>query len=165
MVLGIVSIIMLEDRDLRGEDEKCRQADNQAQSFNLQVVTKFQGGSIKKRLQLKGVKVYADQIGICIYIHPSPEIVLFKGGFSPHPAFGRESRSRSFCIGAECWPTLRGVSCDICGSWDATQDQQEYVTLHDIEWLTLYYNGRDSSANLPVGARFIEVHLKRFTVT
>lgn len=74
MMLGLMDLTeddnhkWREDRDLRGEDEKCRQADNQAQSFNLQVVTKFQGGSIKKRLQLKGVKVYADQIVVYTYI-------------------------------------------------------------------------------------------------
>ncbi|PKX97654.1 uncharacterized protein P174DRAFT_458281 [Aspergillus novofumigatus IBT 16806] len=218
MVLGIVNIIMMstmiptmipglvglteddkhnrrDDHDLKREDEKRRQADDRTQPSNLQVVTRFQDGSITERLQLEGAKVYADpNRKLYITKHPSPEMVLFKGGFYPHPAFGRGNTSGFVCIGAECPPTLRWVFCDvatsemrygsredsegqICGPWDASQDEQEYVTLQDNQWLAvqlpnseehqawqLYYNAKDSSATLPAGARFMEVHLKRLPV-
>ncbi|GFG19523.1 hypothetical protein IFM5058_10181 [Aspergillus udagawae] len=187
MVLGVVNIIIMsamiptmipgivglteddkhnrrDDHSLKREDEKRRQAADREQPSNLQVITKFQEGSVKERLQLEDAKVYA---------HPKGKIRLH---------------------GAECPPTLRWVFCDvatsemrygswedsegqICGPWDATQDEQEYVTLQDNQWLAvqlpnseehqawqLYYNGKDSSAALPAGARFMEVHLKRLPV-
>ncbi|GFF71434.1 hypothetical protein IFM61606_01930 [Aspergillus udagawae] len=211
MVLGVVNIIIMsamiptmipgivglteddkhnrrDDHSLKREDEKRRQAADREQPSNLQVITKFQEGSVKERLQLEDAKVYAHPKG-------NPEMVLFKGGFYPHPAFRRGDISGFVCIGAECPPTLRWVFCDvatsemrygswedsegqICGPWDATQDEQEYVTLQDNQWLAvqlpnseeqqawqLYYNGKDSSAALPAGARFMEVHLKRLPVS
>jgi hypothetical protein len=236
MVLGVVNIIIMsamiptmtpgivglteddkhnrrDDHSLKREDEKRRQAADREQPSNLQVITKFQEGSVKERLQLEDAKVYAhpnrkscrfnqscpkglsDKLQLYITKQPSPEMVLFKGGFYPHPAFRRGNISGFVCIGAECPPTLRWVFCDvatsemrygswegsegqICGPWDATQDEQEYVTLQDNQWLAvqlpnseehqawqLYYNGKDSSAALPAGARFMEVHLKRLPVS
>ncbi|GFF26319.1 LOW QUALITY PROTEIN: hypothetical protein IFM46972_01740 [Aspergillus udagawae] len=201
MVLGVVNIIIMsamiptmipvglteddkhnrrDDHSLKREDEKRRQAADREQPSNLQVITKFQEGSVKERLQLEDAKVYA---------HP-------KGKYVVSTKVARKARKyiRIRLHGAECPPTLRWVFCDvatsemrygswedsegqICGPWDATQDEQEYVTLQDNQWLAvqlpnseehqawqLYYNGKDSSAALPAGARFMEVHLKRLPV-
>jgi hypothetical protein len=65
----------------------------------------------------------------------------------------------------------------VCGPWDATHDEQEYVTLQDNQWLAVqspdseenqawqfYCNVKDSSPTLPAGARSMEVHLKRLPV-
>ncbi|GIC89130.1 uncharacterized protein Aud_005533 [Aspergillus udagawae] len=134
-----------DDHSLKREDEKRRQAADREQPSNLQVITKFQEGSVKERLQLEDAKVYA---------HPKETTSELRYG---------------------SWEDSEG---QICGPWDATQDEQEYVTLQDNQWLAVqlpnseeqqawqpYYNGKDSSAALPAGARFMEVHLKRLPVS
>lgn len=83
MVLGVVNLIMMstmiptmipglvgltgddkhhrrDDHNLKREDEKRRQAVDRTQPPNLQVITKFQDGAVKERVQLEGAKVYAD---------------------------------------------------------------------------------------------------------